>query len=60
MYLLVNEEEINELPKRDNVGVPRKLRLGDGTLLYKSMDCLIQGYEIPSIINQSLNTVQVR
>lgn len=38
--LLVRDEERNELPKRDSVGVPRKLRLGEGTLLYRSMDCL--------------------
>lgn len=38
--LLVSDEERNELPKRDNDGVARKLRLGDGTLLYRSIDCL--------------------
>lgn len=38
--LLVSDEERNELLKRDNEGVPRKLRLGDGTLLYRSIDCL--------------------
>lgn len=38
--LLVRDEERNELLKRVNEGVPRKLRLGDGTLLYRSMDCL--------------------
>lgn len=38
--LLVRDDERNELPNRDNEDVPRKLRLGDGTLLYRSMDCL--------------------
>lgn len=38
--LLVSDEERKELPNRGNEGVPRKLRLGDGTLLYKSIDCL--------------------
>lgn len=38
--LLVSDEERNEPLNRDNAGVPRKLRLGDGTLLYKSIDCL--------------------
>lgn len=38
--LRVSDEERNELLKRDNVGVPKKFRLGDGTLPYKSIDCL--------------------
>ena len=38
--LLVSDEERNELPNLDNVGVPRNPMLGDGTLLYKSIDCL--------------------
>lgn len=37
--LLVREEDKNELPNLDSVGVPRRI-LGDGTLLYRSMDCL--------------------
>jgi len=40
VYLLVSEEERNELPNLDSVGVPKNVRFGDGTLLYKSMDCL--------------------
>lgn len=38
--LLVNDEERKELPNLDNEGVPRKPMLGDGTLLYRSIDCL--------------------
>jgi hypothetical protein len=38
--LLVSDEERNELLNLDNVGVPRNPMLGDGTLLYKSIDCL--------------------
>ena len=38
--LLVSEEERYELLNLDSVGVPKKVRFGDGTLLYKSMDCL--------------------
>lgn len=38
--LLVRDEERNELPNLDSVGVPRNPMLGDCTLLYKSIDCL--------------------
>lgn len=38
--LLVSDEERNELPNLVNEGVPRNPILGDGTLLYRSMDCL--------------------
>lgn len=36
----MSDEARNELPKRVNEGVPRKVRLGEGTLLYMSIDCL--------------------
>lgn len=36
----MSDEERNELPKRVNEGVPRKVRFGEGTLLYMSIDCL--------------------
>lgn len=38
--LLDREDERNELLNLGSVGVPKKLRFGDGTLLYRSMDCL--------------------
>lgn len=40
VYLLVSDEERNELPNLVSEGVPRNPILGDGTLLYRSMDCL--------------------
>lgn len=40
MCLLVMDEERKELLNLDSVGVPRNPILGEGTLLYKSMDCL--------------------
>lgn len=40
--LFVSDEERNELLRRDSEGVPRKLILGEGTLLYRSIDCLYQ------------------
>ena len=38
--LLVSDEERNELLNLDKVGVPRNVKLGEGTLLYRSIDCL--------------------
>lgn len=37
---MVNDDERNELLNLEIVGVPRNPMLGDGTLLYKSIDCL--------------------
>lgn len=36
----MRDDDINELPKCDNDGGPRKLILGDGTLPYRSIVCL--------------------
>lgn len=38
--LLVRDEERNELLNLDKEGVPKNPILGDGTLLYRSIDCL--------------------
>ena len=38
--LLVSDEERTEPLSLDSVGVPRNVMLGDGTLLYRSIDCL--------------------
>ena len=40
MCLLIKDEEIKELPNLDNEVVPRNPVFGDGTLPYRSMDCL--------------------
>lgn len=38
--LLVKDVERNELLNLDNEGVPKNPMFGDGTLLYRSIDCL--------------------
>lgn len=38
--LFVKDEEIKELPNLDRDVVPRNPIFGDGTLPYRSMDCL--------------------
>lgn len=50
--LLVSVVERNELLNLDNVGVPRNVILGDGTLLYRSIDCLKFGWGKNKFVEQ--------
>jgi len=55
--LLVKDEEIKELPNLDSDVVPRNPIFGDGTLPYRSMDCL-KHYQL--LQNKYFNLMHLR